>query len=121
MDSKSVSALILTVTVLVSAAAWALEQSPKELGKALFNDPKFAGGQKACNDCHPEGRNLEEAGEKSQFHIMGMEQKSLEEAINMCITYAIKGKPIPENSREMKAMVSYIRSLSAKAGPGDDD
>jgi cytochrome c553 len=42
-----------------------------EKGKSLFNDPKFAGGTKACNECHPGGRGLEKSGTKKEFNIGG--------------------------------------------------
>jgi len=119
MHTKRVTTGILAALALSWPLTSALGQTPEEMGKVHFNDPKFAGGQKACNDCHPDGRNLEEVGERTTFNIMGMAQHSLEEAINMCITYAIKGKPIPENSREMREITSYIRSLAKKGATGD--
>ena len=45
---------------------------------------------------------------------MGKTQKSLEEAINTCIVYAIQGKAIDVKSDQMKEMVAYIKSLKAK-------
>jgi len=106
-------AFISAVTLgLIFTFAFAAGEAEK--GKALFNDPTFAGGVKACSSCHPKGEGLEEAGDKKEFHIMGETQASLEEAINMCIVYAIKGKAIDLKSDQMKAMVAYIKSLKAK-------
>jgi len=85
-----------------------------EKGKALFNDPNFAGGAKACSSCHPNGQGLEKAADKKEFHIMGGTQKSLEEAINTCIVNAIQGNAIDVDSAQMKEMVAYIKSLKAK-------
>jgi len=87
-----------------------------EKGKALFNDPKFAGGTsgKSCNTCHPNGKGLENAGTKKKFGIMGQKQNSLEEAVNFCIVNANKGKAIDVKSEDMKNIVAYIKSLGKK-------
>jgi cytochrome c len=85
-----------------------------EKGKALFNDAKFAGGVKACSSCHPNGQGLEKAADKKEYHIMGGTQKSLEEAINICIVNANQGKAIDVKSAQMKEMAAYIKSLKMK-------
>jgi cytochrome c len=86
---------------------------PEERGKTLFNDPKFAGGTagKSCNSCHPGGKGLEMSADKKEFKIMGKTQKSLEEAVNVCIEMANKGKAIDPKSEQMKDIVAYIKSL----------
>ena len=80
-------------------------------GRALFNDPKFAGGVKPCIQCHPGGSGLEKAADKKEFHIAGQRQKSLEEAIDACIFNANMGRQIGVNSEQMKNPVAYIKSL----------
>ena len=113
MSNTIIGAIAMFVVGLAFTSTSAMEQSMEERGMAHFNNPMFAGGQKACNDCHPNGRNLQEAGTKTMFTIMGKKQNSLEEAINMCIIHAISGEAIPEDSDEMQEMVSYIKSLGA--------
>jgi len=103
----SLIALGLTFTVAFAAGE-------AEKGKALFNDAKFAGGVKSCNSCHPNGKGLEKAADKKEFHVMGKTQKSLEDAINACIVNANQGKAIDVKSAQMKEMVAYIKSLKAK-------
>ena len=78
-------------------------------GKVLFNDPEFAGGTsgKSCNSCHPDGKGLEKAGTKKE--------KSLEEAVNMCIENALEGKAIDTKSQDMEDIVAYIKSLAEPA------
>lgn len=102
---------------MIFSVSFAMKHLPGERGKALFNDPYFAGGVKSCNSCHPNGRGLGKAAQKKEFHIMGKTQKSLEEAVNFCIVNASKGKAIDKGSEEMKDIVAYIKSLSSKA-PG---
>jgi hypothetical protein len=82
-------------------------------GKLVFNDVNFAAGTsgKSCNSCHPDGKGLEKSGEKKEFTIMGQNQNSLEEAVNVCIEMALKGKAINTKSEDMVNIVAYIKSL----------
>lgn len=100
---------------LLFSGAFAMKHLPEERGKTLFNDAKFAGGTKACNECHPNGKGLEKASDKKEFNIMGKKQKNIEEAVNFCIVNANKGKAIDVKSEQMKDMVAYIKSLKGKA------
>ena len=111
-------ALLVAVALCLSMPASAVKHKPKERGKVLFKDPNFAGGKKACNSCHPNGRGLKKAGTKKMFKIMDKRQNSLEEAVNFCIVNANKGKAIKEGSDEMKDIVAYIKSLGKKESPG---
>lgn len=114
MKMVKIMMICLLIAGLTSAVAFA--GAAEDKGKALFNDAKFAGGSKACNSCHKDGKGLENAADKKEFKIMGKTQKSLEEAINFCIVNASKGKAIDAKSEDMKAMVAYIKSLKkAKA------
>lgn len=115
---------IKVLFVIPIAVAWlfsvalATNHTAEERGEAHFKNPNFAGGQKACNTCHPDGKGLSKAGEKTTFKIMGGKQNSLEEANNVCIVNANKGQAIDEKSDKMQELVSYIKSLGKKAAPG---
>jgi len=98
------------------SAAFAADDASAQRGKAHFENPAFAGGRRACVDCHAGGRGLEDAGNKTVFHIMGGTQQGLEEAVNVCIVRANKGQAIPVDSREMKDIVSYIISFGRTPG-----
>ena len=111
---RPVKIALLSVIALGLIFSFAYAAGDAEKGKALFNDPKFAGGVKACNSCHPNGKGLEKSGDKKEFQIMGKTQKSLAEAVNTCIVNANKGKAIDANSDQMKQIVAYIKSLKAK-------
>ena len=114
MVNRILQTTILMVLGLSFSAAIAGQQTAAERGKTLFNDPSFAGGVKSCSKCHPNGEGLEEAGSKTKFNIMGGEQNSLEEAVNVCIVNANKGKAIDVDSNKMQDMVSYIKTLEKK-------
>lgn len=100
---KNLKAVVILVVMLGMAfgVAYAKHHTPEERGKTLFSDPKFAGGSKACNECHPGGKGLENAGSS----------KNLEASVNNCIVNANKGKAIDAKSDQMKDIVSYIKSL----------
>jgi len=110
-----ITLLSLIALGLIFSYAFAAVDTAK--GKALFNDVKFAGGTagKSCNSCHPEGKGLEKAADKKQFNLGGKMQKNLEEAINVCIVMANKGKAIDVKSDQMKELVAYIKSLKPTA------
>jgi len=81
------STMLVALPVFIAMAfsvAFAMNHTPEERGKAHFNNPNFAGGKKACSTCHPGGSGLSGVGDKKEFHIMGHQQGSLEEAINEC-------------------------------------
>ena len=82
-------------------------------GKMVFNDINFGAGTsgKSCNSCHPDGKMLEKSGEKKEFNIMGQKQNSLEEAVNVCIEMALKGKAIDPKSDDMVNIVAYIKAF----------
>src|SRR5208282_6717345 len=108
-----VKTVLAAATILAFAVSAALAAGNASRGKTLFNDPKFAGATsgRSCNTCHPEGTDLEQAGNKKEFNIAGKTQKSLEAAVNACIVYAINGKALDPKSDAMQDIVAYIKSL----------
>jgi cytochrome c len=114
MKKKTVFLTIILSLILplTCTLVFAEHLTPAERGKTHFDNSEFAGGNKACNSCHPNGRGLEEAGTKSSFAVMGGQQASLEEAINMCIAYGNKGDVLKVTATEIQEIVSYIKSLS---------
>lgn len=97
---------------LVLPASLAAQTPAEERGKALFNNPQAFNGETSCNACHPGGQGLEQSATKETFQIMGQTQNSLAEAVNFCIINANMGEAIAEDSREMKDMLAYLKSLS---------
>lgn len=119
MKKRTILACVSVVFVLSYTQVFATHHTPEERGKTHFTNETFAGGNKSCNTCHLNGRGLAGAGAKTSFRIMGGEQKSLEEVINVCIVNANRGSAIDVNSVEMQELVSYIRSLGPQKAPGD--
>jgi len=114
---RLIKIVLLSLIALGLIFSYAFAASDTDKGKALFNDVKFAGGTagKSCNSCHPGGKGLEKAGDKKDFSLGGKMQKSLEEALNVCIVMANKGKAIDVKSDRMKELVAYIKSLKPVA------
>jgi mono/diheme cytochrome c family protein len=116
MKSLKIIALI-SIAMLISSAVFAMNHTPEDRGKTLFNDPKLGGGTsgKSCGTCHPDGKGLEGVGSKTMWKNPGGEFKSLEEATNVCITLALKGKALDVKSEQMKDLVSYMKSIKPAA------
>lgn len=114
MKILKMSLLATIALALVFSFAFAADNVEK--GNALFNDPKLAGGTagKSCASCHPDGKDLENAGMKKEWKTPAGPAKTLEEAINLCIVNALKGKALDPKSEEMKDIVAYIKSLEEK-------
>jgi len=115
---KIISVVVMMLVLPASSAVFAMKHLPEERGKTLFNDPKLGNGTagKSCNSCHPGGKGLEGVGEKMEWKNPGGTFKSLEAAVNVCIEMALKGKALDVKSDQMKDMISYLKSLKAKAG-----
>ncbi len=93
----------LAIGLLVVAA---LAAGDAAKGKILFNDPRLAGGTGgvACSACHPSGKGLEHAGDRTD----------LVNIINACIVKTNKGKALDPKSAEMADLIAYIKSLKGK-------
>jgi cytochrome c5 len=109
---------VFAIVTLVASAVLAMNHTPEERGKTMFNDPKLGGGTagRSCNTCHPDGKGLIGVGDKVGWKTPGGEFKTLEEAVNICITMALKGKALDVKSEQMKDMISYLKSLKPKSG-----
>ena len=118
MRAMKIVLLSLVMCGLVFSSARAMGGIEK--GKALFNDPKAFGGtaDKSCASCHPNGKGLEKSGAKGkkEWNNPAGSWTSMEDAINVCILMANKGKVLDPKSEDMKDLVAYIKSLGKKTG-----
>ena len=104
MKRNIISAIIPIVLILTFSLTFAMSHKADEKGKALFENPDFAGGKKACNSCHSKGDGLLTAGSKTEFSIMGKRQNNLKDAINFCIVNANWGKAIAVDSKKCRTL-----------------
>jgi cytochrome c5 len=118
MRALKIITVIVVALFVASSIVLAKHHTPEERGKTLFNDVKLGNGTagKSCNTCHPDGKGLEGVGSKKEWKNPGGTFTSLEEAANVCIEMALKGKALDVKSDQMKDMISYLKSLKPKAG-----
>ena len=92
----------------------------------LAKDPamRFAGNNLTCNNCHLNaGRKIGSGsfvGVANRFpQFRGRENKmgTLAERINGCMERSMAGRALPEESREMDAMIAYMKWLSNDVPP----
>jgi cytochrome c peroxidase len=95
---------VLAAALGVGISSAAQQEASLEKGKALFNDPKLGTSGKSCSTCHPDGKGLTHAGEKSD----------LARIVNNCIAIPLKGKPLDPESVEMQSLLLYVKSFGAK-------
>jgi len=80
---------------------------------------RYAGTNMACASCHRAAATIPYAapligtyGAYPQFQPRFGRTVSLENRINLCFTHSLSGKEIPDDSKEMKALMAYIEYLS---------
>lgn len=80
---------------------------------------RYAGTNMSCSSCHRAAATMPYAapligtyGAYPQFQPRFGKTVTLENRINLCFTHSLAGRPIPEDSTEMKAFIAYIEYLS---------
>ncbi len=115
MEKKSGLLFLLLILGLFAVPGASSEEKPTiEKGKVIFNDPALGTTGASCNTCHVNGKGLENTVHKKEWFTGGKLHTTLEEAVNYCIIYALKGKPLDVKSAEMQSLVLYIKSLGRK-------
>jgi len=107
------TAIALAGALTLSAYTVAANADPAkpsvELGKKLFSDPKLGTNGSSCSTCHFSEEKIGElAGRDTWFKGKA---KTLEQAINFCIKGPLDGKPLPEDSVELRSIAMYMKSL----------
>ena len=89
--------------------------TPQHIGKSA-SDPamRFGGNDLACQSCHLNaGLQPFAAPFVSTFATFPMliddQVLTLKERINGCMTRSMNGKPLPDEGREMQALIAYIK------------
>lgn len=103
-----------------------------KLGQALFthtseylgpemldHSKRYAGTNMACASCHRAAATIPYAAPLTgtysvypQFQPRFGRMVSLENRVNLCFTHSLSGRELPEDSKEMKAIIAYIEYLS---------
>jgi thiosulfate dehydrogenase len=97
------------------------------LGKKIFHSTPdeakpYVGNLLSCNSCHFRDGTVAHASPMidvaktfPQFSERAKRTITLKDRIQECFVRSENGHPLPENGREMMALVAYINSLSAKS------
>lgn len=100
------------------------------MGKLIFDEtPKYAsayvGNRLACSDCHIQSGTAAHAAPMIDMaNIFPMFNKranriiSMQERFQECFTRSENGRPLPEDSKEMKALTAYVDWLSREGAKG---
>ncbi len=97
-----------------------IQETYKYIGPEVADKKmRYAGNNLSCNSCHLDaGTKKYSAGFVGVFAAFPQYRPrentigTIEERINGCMQRSMNGKPLPENSKEMKAMVAYMYWLS---------
>jgi len=96
-------------------------ESPKWMGPQVINKDErlYAGNNLACQNCHLEAGTKPGSGSwvgvTNRFpQFRGRENKigTIEERINGCMERSMNGIALPEDSKQMQALVAYMEWLS---------
>lgn len=86
---------------------------------------RYAGNNLACGSCHLDGGRrryglslIGVAGAYPRDMARENAEQSLAQRVNGCFERSMNGRALPENSREMSAIIAYIQFLS-EAAPAD--
>jgi thiosulfate dehydrogenase len=101
-----------------------IAQTAQHIGKSAVDPAKrYAGNDLACSHCHINGGlkafGIPLVSTFATFPMMVDEQvMSLADRINGCMLRSMNGKPLPEDGREMEAMVAYLQYIGRKSPQG---
>jgi thiosulfate dehydrogenase len=96
-------------------------ESPKWMGPQVINQDErlYAGNNLTCQNCHLEAGTKAGSGSwvgvTNRFpQFRGRENKmgTIEERINGCMERSMNGEALPEDSKQMQALVAYMEWLS---------
>lgn len=104
-----------------------IRETYKYLGPDAPNPKmRYAGNRLACQNCHLDAGTkyygIPYVGVPGRFpQYRGRENKvgSIEERINGCMERSMNGRPLPVDSREMRAMVAYMQWISRGVPTGE--
>lgn len=131
----ALAAVALAAVAAADEAAWFDESQETRYGRRLLeetfaiigpevSDPamRFAGNNLACGSCHADAGTrpdaLPLAGAYAAFpayQARSGQVETIEDRIDDCMVRSMNGRPLPEDGREMQAIVAYLRFLGSDA------
>lgn len=97
-----------------------VNETTRHLGPQAKDEKKrFAGNNLSCSSCHASGGVVPNQSpfvgiyaRFPQYNSRADQLITLQDRINGCFQRSMSGKPIPANSKEMRAMITYMQWLS---------
>jgi len=88
---------------------------------------RYAGNNLACSSCHSEAGTVKFGApfvgtfaDYPQYRIREDAVQTIEGRINGCLERSMNGKPLPEDSRQMIAMTTYMKFMSSGVPVGTE-
>lgn len=97
-----------------------VSETPRFIGPSAKNpDMRYAGNNLACENCHLQAGTQQGSaswvGITNRFpQFKGRENKmiTVEDRVNGCMERSMNGQPLPDDSKQMEAIVAYMEWLS---------
>jgi thiosulfate dehydrogenase len=88
---------------------------------------RFAGNNLACGNCHLQAGTKKFGialfglyGEFPRYSTRSGAEIAIEDRLNSCMTRSMNGRPLPNQSPEMRALVAYVKFLSTGVPAGQE-
>lgn len=102
---KAPIVVLATGAALLAGAAPAKPTGPDaDRGRALFESRTLGTNGKSCAMCHAGGKRFEEVAETPDAELARY--------VNSCIEAMLAGKPLPEGSEDLRALVLHVRRVA---------
>lgn len=114
MKKRSVVVLALSVFLFVAVCgpAFASELSDAAArGASLFKDPALGANGKSCAACHEDGSAWAGKTRFPKVALGGLH--TLDQAIQICISNALGGKPLPWDDARLTALAVFVDAAYA--------
>ncbi|MFZ5508977.1 MAG: c-type cytochrome [Pseudomonadota bacterium] len=113
---------------LVRAGKALVEKTHQYIGPEVADPAKrYAGNNLSCSSCHVDGGTKKFGNpfvgtfaDYPQYRPREDDIQTIEERINGCMERSMNGRPLPLDSREMKAMTAYMKFMSSGVPVGKE-
>lgn len=95
-----------SLLVALATATSSFAGDPVTRGRELFTSRQLGTNGKSCSTCHADAGKFRK--------VATYKDETLVDIVNNCIEKALKGKPLPPDSDDMKALVAYLRSVAQR-------
>jgi cytochrome c len=116
---KKTPVLFVSMTLLVGAAlsspaAAGLKEEAAARGAKLFADSSLGTNGKSCASCHADTTAWAGKPRFPKFALGAV--RTLDQAIQTCITNALQGRALPPDDEKLTALAVYTDGLYGPAG-----